>query len=202
MGIICGMNHLEKMESPYSYTFSRTGSIWGWATWKRNVDLWEENYDWLDDTYALGLLEKSIGRSYFKKILKSSTEHKISGKAHYESILGFSNLMNSKLNIIPAKNLISNIGIGANGTHALDSIDKLPKGIRSILFMKAYELEFPLNHPKYVLEDVDYKNKLDRIMGNGYPLVKFYRLLESVLYRIIAGDFSSIIKGIKRRLSL
>ena len=164
--------------------------------------MWEENYDWLDDTHALGLLEKSIGKSDFKKILKTSTEHKFSGKAHYESILGSTILLNSKLNIIPAKNLISNIGIGANGTHALDSINKLPKGVRDILFMKTYELEFPLKHPKYIIEDVEYKKKLDRIMGNGYPLVQFYRFSESIFYRVFLGDFASIFKGIKRRLKL
>lgn len=203
IGVICGMNNLGINEdSPYSYTFARTGSIWGWATWKRNVDLWEEHYDWLNDKYALGLLEKSIGKTDFKNLLKTSLNHKATGKAYYETIVGSSILLNSKLNIIPSKNLISNIGIGADGTHALDSIDKLPKGIRQVLFMETYELEFPLKHPRYVLEDVEYKNKLDRIMGNGYPLVQFYRTVESIFYRTLSGDFSSIIKGLKRRLSV
>jgi hypothetical protein len=203
IGVICGMNNIGiNKDSPYSYTFARTGSIWGWATWKRNVDLWEEDYEWLDDKYALRLLEKSIGKTDFKNLLKVSQKHKSTGKAYYETILGSSVLLNSKLNIIPSKNLISNIGIGANATHALDSIDKLPKRIRQVLFMKTYELDFPLKHPKYVLEDVEYKNKLDRIMGNGYPLVQFYRLVESIFYRALSGDFSSIKKGVKRRLNV
>jgi hypothetical protein len=202
VGIICGMNNLGTNEnSLYSYTFAKTGSIWGWATWKRNVDLWDENYDWLNDKEALNLLEKSLARTDYKKLIKSSLNHKKSGIAHYESILGASLLLHSKLNIIPNKNLISNIGIGSETTHSVDSIHKLPKAIRKILFMKTYELIFPLKHPKYVIEDVNYKIKLDRLMGTGYPLVQFYRLIESILYRVLAGDFKSIIKGGRRRFS-
>jgi len=39
------------------------------------------------------------------------------------------------LNIVPTKNLISNIGIGENGTHGAGSIKELPKAIR-VLFNK------------------------------------------------------------------
>jgi len=202
IGIICGMNNLGlNEESPYSYTFAKSGSIWGWATWKRNVDMWEEHYDWLDDKYALNLLKKNLSKWHYKNLLKSSFKHKESGRAHYESILGSMIFLNSKLNIIPNKNLISNIGVGAETTHSVDSIDKLPKAIRKTLFMKTYELDFPLKHPKYVLEDVAYKNKLDRLMGFGYPLVQFYRSIESILYRVLASDFKSVINGFKRRLS-
>jgi hypothetical protein len=202
IGVICGMNNLgENKESPYSYTFARTGSIWGWATWKRNVDLWDEKYEWLDDKYALKLLKKSLGKTDFNTYVKPSIEHKKSGVPHYETILGFSILLHSKLNIIPSKNLISNIGIGSETTHAVDSIDKLPKAIRNVMHMNTFDLEFPLKHPKYVLEDVDYKRKLDRVMGYGYPLVKIYRTLESVVYRVFLGDFKSVIKGFKRRFS-
>jgi hypothetical protein len=202
IGIVCGMNHLgESKDLPYSYMYSSTGSIWGWATWRRNVDLWDEHYTWLSCKYTLDMLRNSMNRSDYKNLLKTSLKHRASGKAHYETILGSSILLNSKLNIIPSKNLISNIGIGADGTHASDSIVKLPKGIRRVLFMKTYDLEFPLQHPKYVVENVDYKKKLDRIMGNGYPLVQLYRLMESIFYRFILGDFSSLIKGFKRRIN-
>lgn len=51
INMICGMNNLETWDSPYSYLFTETGSIWGWATWKRVVDEWEPNYDLLEDNY-------------------------------------------------------------------------------------------------------------------------------------------------------
>lgn len=202
IGIICGMNTIGQVDSPYSYLFARTGSIWGWATWKRNFDQCEPAYDWLNDHYNLKLLKDVLGDADYKHLINSAKKHKRTTNPYHESILGAFTHLNSKLNIIPTQNLISNIGIGADGTHALDSMDKLPKGIRKVLFMKTYELEFPLKHPKYVLEDVAYKKKLDRIMGKGYPMVQFYRLTESIMYRIKKGDFASIIKGLKRRLKI
>ena len=202
IGIVCGMNNLGITNSPNSYLFGQTGSIWGWATWKRNVDQWDENYEWLQDEYSLNLLQKSIGKRSFKSLLDPSIKHRDSGRAHYETILGAHIFLNSKLNIIPTKNLISNVGIGENGTHAVNSVNKLPKGLRQIFAMQVYELDFPLIHPTHVLEDIEFKNKLDRLMGNGYPLVKFYRLVETTFYRIILGDFKGIAKGISRRLKL
>jgi len=201
IGIICGMNNLGvSLDTPYSYLFARSGSIWGWATWKRNIDRWEEHYDYLNDKYSLSLLEKLMKPDDFKFFINKSQSNKLSGIAHYETILGSHVLLNSKLNIIPTKNLISNIGIGANGTHATDSIAKLPKGIRQVLFMKTYDLEFPLKHPKYVLEDVGYSEKLNRIMGNGYPLVKLYRTVETILLRLRQGDFSNLRNSLIKRL--
>lgn len=202
IGVICGMNNLGiSTDTPYSYLFARTGSIWGWATWKRNFDLLEEHYDFLNNQHTLSLLENLMGKRDFRNFLNLSIKHRDSGIAHYETILGSFVLLNYKLNIIPSKNLISNIGIGSNGTHATDSIDKLPKGIRQVLFMKTYELEFPLRHPTYVLENLNYKIRLDRLMGNGYPLVKFYRTLESIFRRILLGDFANLKMSLKRRLS-
>lgn len=202
IGLICGMNNLGVSNCPNSYFFAQTGSIWGWATWKRNYDQLDPDYKWMDDNYIMDIFKDRIGPKSFANLMKTIKIHKQSGKEHYESILGSFILLNSKLNIIPSKNLISNIGIGADGTHAVDSIDKLPKGIRKVMHMKTYELEFPLKHPKYVLEDTIYKKKLDRVMGNGYPLVVFYRTIESVLYRIKVGDFKSVKKGLLRRLSI
>ncbi len=202
IGVICGMNNLGTYDCTNSYFFAQTGSIWGWATWKRNYDQLDPEYKWMDDAYIMNIFKDRIGIKSFDYLMKTINVHKRLGKEHYESILGSFVLLNSKLNIIPSKNLISNIGIGADGTHAVDSVDKLPKGVRQVMHMNAHELEFPLKHPEYVLEDTIYKKKLDRIMGNGYTLITAYRTLESVFYRILAGDLQSVKKGIKRRLDI
>jgi hypothetical protein len=186
IGLICGMNNLGEFDSPYSYTFAKTGSIWGWATWKRNVDLWDETYTWLDDSYSLNKLKQTLSKNEYNNLIKTALRHRESGKAHYESICGSSGLLNSQLNIIPAKNMISNIGITADSTHAVDSLSKLPKGLRRVFFMKTNEIELPLTHPKYVQEDIEYKKKLDRLMGFGHPLVALYRRIESRLYRVLS----------------
>ena len=56
INMICGMNHLgESTDNPNSYLFSKSGSIWGWATWKRNVDLWERatSITWMTNTQEM-----------------------------------------------------------------------------------------------------------------------------------------------------
>jgi hypothetical protein len=198
MHIICGMNNLGvSTECPYDYFFASTGSIWGWATWKRNVDLWEEHYDFLDDPYSSPLVEAIVGKRY----MNAYKRHRDTGRAHYESIMGSSCFLNSRLCIIPKQNMISNIGVCENTTHGASSIDMVPKGIRSVFHAKAYDIEFPLNHPKYVVDDVNYKKQLDRLMGNGHPWVQIYRQCESIIRRCIACDFASLAKGMRRRLS-
>ena len=110
-------------------------------------------------------------------------------------------LLQSQLNIVPKYNLIRNIGMSENGANSVSLIQFMPKGLRSLYYMRTYSFDFPLKHPKYVVNDLEFKKRLDRLMGDGYPLVQFYRLIESILYRIIGGDFSSITKGLKRRLT-
>jgi len=200
INMICGMNHLGKSQNyPYSYLFTTSGSIWGWASWKRVIDKWEEHYDFLNDLNALNLLKNKLGRKYYNEFHKICLTHANSSKAHYESIMGASMFLNTMVNIVPTVNMISNIGVGLNTTHSVDSMNKLPKGIRRVFFMATYEIEFPLKHPNYIIEDVSYKRKIDRIMANGHIFLSLYRLFESVILRSWYGDFNSLYKGLKRR---
>lgn len=203
INMICGMNQMEVYDDcPYSYTFSTSGSITGWASWRRVFMTWDANYTFLNNQYALKNLEMVMGTPLFKDYMKVCRAHKNSGKEHYESIFGTAAMLNHRLNIVPKYNLISNIGIDSNATHGATSMDILPKGIKKIFHMKTYEIELPLQHPPYVIEDKNYKKRIDRIMANGYPLVQFYRQIESVFYRFTKGQSKSVFQGIKRRLGL
>jgi hypothetical protein len=198
INVICGMNHLSvSSDCPHDYFFTQSGSIWGWATWKRVVDLWEEHLEFLDDSYARNLLRILGGN----KFIRTCEGHHATGRAHYESILVSSCFLNNRLNIVPKKNMISNIGVCEITTHGVSSIDMMPKGIRSVFHAKTYEIGFPLNHPKYIVDDVNYQKIVDRLVGNGHPGVRIYRQCESVVRRCIAGDFANLVKGAKRKLS-
>lgn len=200
IGIICGMNNLETVESDYSYFFSDSGSIWGWATWKRNIDNWDPNYSWIQDSEITNLLEYSMGIAEFKTFINTVKQHKATGKEHYETILGASIYLNNQVNIIPSKNLIANIGIGENGTHASANLDTIPKRIRKLLYMKTYELDFPLKHPEYVINNTDYKNKVNTILGNTSKFIKAKIRLEGVILQIKHGelDMKTILSKLKK----
>lgn len=172
---------METWDSPYSYLFTETGSIWGWATWKRVVDEWESNYDLLEDAYDKSKIEYLLSNQQtdLSSRIRTWENNKKSGVEHYETILCINQYVNNRLNIVPTKNMIINIGnTPEGGTHSVDDLSLIPKGLRRIFTMKSYEIDFPLNHPKYIINDVAYQKKLFRVMGTGHPFVKTYRNVE------------------------
>lgn len=192
INMICGMNNTGISEHcPYDYLFSTSGSIWGWATWKRVIDEWTEYIGFVDDEYAVRLFKDIYkGKREVTNYIKKCKACNNSGIAYYEYIQNGNALPQSRLNIIPKKNLISNIGFEGESTHGVANFELLPRGIRQIFNMKTYEYDFPLKHPRYVMEDMVFLRKIKRVMAEGYPLVRFYRHCESVIYRMRSGDFS------------
>lgn len=195
IGMICGMNNTEVSEHiDASYLFSLNGSIWGWATWKRVVDTWDENYTWLEDKNTCEFLrQKFHSENDYRQYLKTVKEHKASGKAHYESILGTAIYLNGQYNIVPKYNMISNIGIGEETTHSVSDLRFLPKDARKLINMKRYEIEFPLKHPKYVLKDLTFEKQ---VTGSKKKDLKMK--IESVWLRLRYGDFKYIAKKLFR----
>jgi hypothetical protein len=138
------------------------------------------------------------GASYINTLRR----HQYAGKAYYETILGSSMHLNHRLNIVPAKNMITNIGVTANATHSVSDIRMLPKGVQRIFNMPAYELEFPIKHPPYVIEDKEFKERIDRVMGKGHPLIRYYRKGASILRRLKYKDYKGLKKSLLRLLRI
>jgi len=184
VNIISGMNTLGKYNDENAdYFFSTMCSIWGWASWRRVVEKWDETYAFLDDETTVGnILELKEG-TQSQVLIQAAKNHRSSGVPFYETILATDMFLNHRLNIVPSKNLISNIGIAATSTHSADSIEKIPHGIRRVFNMKTYEYKFPLRHPKYMVEDVYYQKKVKRILGWDHPLVCYWRGIDSKLLK-------------------
>ena len=186
INIICGMNHLGVYKDcPYDYFFVRSGgSIWGWATWKRTIDQWDSTYAFLGDKYAERNLKNEFGEVSANMLLKTCKRHLDSGREHYESILGSFALLNGTMNIVPKYNMTCNIGVDAESTHSVSDISKLPRAIRKQLYMKTYELSFPLKHPRYVQPDHGYwKSVLSLMRGNWFVRTFRIRRIESFIYK-------------------
>lgn len=181
INIICGMNNIGEYDNGYSYLFTRYGSIWGWATWKRNVDQWDPDYRWMEDEHLCDVLRKTYRN--FDSWLGVCRRHKQSNREHYESIMGAYSRTNNLLNIVPCKNLITNIGIATESTHSVSDIKFLPRATRKVFGMKRHEIDKPLNHPPYVVEDLIFNDKFEKLMGRS-KLTAYSRRLESLIYRI------------------
>jgi hypothetical protein len=185
---ICGQTLYDGIDdNRYSYFFSSVGSSWGWASWRRVAQTWEENYDVLDDDYYLDLLNhKNESSVIHKRMIKEAKQHKVEKIPHWEHILGISTALNSRLVIFPTDNLVENIGASDNATHATDHIEKLPADIRTFFETKSKEIEFPLNHPHYMVDDYHYKKKIMNAIQPGF-FRKLKRKLERVWLMLLRG---------------
>ena len=180
INIISGMNTLGKYnEKDADYFYTTMCSIWGWASWRRVVEKWDAKYEFLTSQKAVDNIMALKDLTQTEVLLKATRSHQLSGIPYYETILATDMFLNHRINIVPSKNLIKNIGIAETSTHSTDSIEKLPRGIRRVFNMDVYELDFPLRHPKYMIEDIDYQKRVKRIMGWGHPFVVCWRGIES-----------------------
>ena len=202
---VCGMNHEGISEQVSSdYFFSRYGSIWGYALWKRS---YEQYYDYAfkDDPYTLKQIQETVPdsmaghRTQMERIAKSGGyDGHVPGS---EFFMNFAVYGQHQLLIIPKRNMISNIGCDESSTHS-NSLENLPKGIRRVFNMERYEPTFPLNHPRYVFPDTRYEKARNRIMGFGHPLVTAYRNAETVALNVKHGNADYVKRKIGERIRL
>ena len=100
--------------------------------------------------------------------------------------------------IAPTKNLMSNIGLTEESANSVGNIKLVPRGLRPLYQLKLYELDFPLKHPKYVINDIEYCREVDKLMRPN-KAISMMRKIESIFLRVVYGDFGSLKKGLQRK---
>lgn len=206
---ISGMNHMGEYNSNgCDYFFCSTGTIWGWATWKRVWDDMDYEMTFQNDEYAMRMFDSMNYNPYVKKSIKQLGEtrrkqwdstHKLTAWTYQFRMIRH---LQSQLVIVPTKNLMSNIGITGDATHATNSLKKMAKGIQRVFFIPTHEYDFPLKHPKYVMCDTEYDKQVWKIMGES-RMAKISRKIESLVRRIVffeKGDFKSLKKSFVQNL--
>jgi hypothetical protein len=130
-----------------SYYFSRYHHVWGWASWRRawhsydaDLSLWPEIRD---SGQLAAVIPDAAERAYWTKILGAVHSGKIDT---WDYQWNLSSWAQGRVSIIPAVNLISNIGFGSEATHTQS------KSIYAGMTMEA--MQFPLQHPRAVLPDI------------------------------------------------
>ena len=178
---ISGTNLLGRYDIPNDYFFSKMGNSWGWASWKRVADTWETNYDFVDDEYALECMRlvqnNAEAHLNWEKACKI---HKKEGVPYWEHIVGASSLLNSALIIYPKVNMIHNIGFDKNSTHAPEHIDELPKEVQNYFNIPTYDLEFPIKHPKYIIEDKNYNILCDKKYKRSFFKKAYWKIKKNI----------------------
>lgn len=201
--MIAGFNAEEKTEDATSdYFFTSVFSIWGWASWKRVIDTWDEKYRWLDDEQTVKRFEAMVKKRQLRKdFLPMCRDHRDSGIAYYETIFWASMLLNDGLAIMPALNMVNNLGVSAESTHFTANLNTIPSRLRKMFTMPRYDIDFPLAHPPLVVENTAYKTRIYKINAWGYPLIKVRYSLEELWNNLRQGNFVLIGKAIANRIS-
>jgi hypothetical protein len=154
---IGGNNFLDGWcrDADYSYYFSKSGHIWGWATWRRA---------WKAFDFDILLYEKLKQNGFFENFFLNGLEkfyrlRKFDKTAANRGTVDwwdyqwdFARYSHSGLAIVPHRNLVKNLGFGADATHTVNSKDKMTS-------MEAQELQFPLKHPPFVIRDIESDKK-------------------------------------------
>ena len=198
--VICGMNHLGIYENANAdYFFSRQGSVWGIATWRRTYI--ERGCFAYNNSYDLKLLKQRTRHNpeIWRKLRGYSENINFGGhEPGTEFWIELNMYVQNRLQIIPRLNMIKNIGCTENSAH-MDSIDQMPHGIRRIFNMKTYEMSFPIKHPNYIMPDIFYEKKRNQIMAYNTPIRHMLRVGERFLIKIFTGRWKDVLKLIKRK---
>lgn len=203
IGMISGFNIDERTHDvgDDSYFFTTNFSIWGWASWRRVVERWDADYSFLDRPEAVARIEAlTRERRLRRDFLPMCRAHRASGKAFYETIFHATLLLQSQMAIMPAVNQITNLGATADSTHFGGSARTLPRGYRRIFTMKRHEVEFPLKHPRHVIENTAYKDSVYRIMAWRHPWIKIARSFEELALNLRYGNFTIIWQTLQKRI--
>ena len=206
INMICGMNNIGTWDkNGTSYFFAKTGSCWGWATWKRAWKNVEYDMPYMKDENVRRLFRKSVTpKGYGDKLLKLGdyryAEFQNVGKLSAWTFQhGMSIWLNSQLVIVPSRNMITNVGLTGDSTHALNDIRKLPKATQRLFNMETFPLHFPITHPKYIIDDADYAREVGILMG-GVGIQKYLQRIEGIVRRIVFSEKGEINKAIKRKI--
>ncbi len=199
--MVAGFNSEEQLEGRQAdYLFTSVFSIWGWASWRRVIDTWDETYRWLDNKETVRRVEDIVRqRGLCRDTLRACYDHRASGKAYYETIFWASMVLNSGLAVMPVRNMINNLGATDGSTHYTGSLQTMPHRLRRLFTMRRFELDGPLRHPEHVVEDVEFKEMVYRTYAYGHPLIKAGRSLEELWLNMRYGNYRYIAQAVANR---
>ena len=103
--------------------------------------------------------------------------------------------------IIPKKNMVCDIGLTENATHANSHAELLPKKFKNMFNMNVYDVSFPMKEPKFLVPDMNYMKKVFSISGVGNPLIRFKRKLTYFLKFIRHGKIKLMFSKIKNKIN-
>ena len=171
VSMVSGCNLLSKrLQMQQSYFFSRYVHIWGWATWRRawkHYDVTMAQWPAKQASGALhNLLDGNIAlANFWEQIFNLVYAGKID-TWDYQWV--FACWMQGGLDILPARNLIENLGFGPDATHTTMETPQL------LVESEPQDLVFPLLHPNSVARSLVADQHFERLIYNIQPTAPLF----------------------------
>lgn len=161
-----------------SYYFSRYMHCWGWASWRRAWNYFDnEMSEWPEmrmHNKLDNILDNKHQVRYWKAIFDATHKKEIDSWAYAWM---YSCWLNGGSTIVPSVNLVQNIGYGVGATHT--------KGKQGRIASSSFCLDFPLRHPeKFELNNVADGNT-EKIIYSGSLFKCTIRRIKKSLVNVI-----------------
>jgi hypothetical protein len=164
---ICGCRRTRPRPLSSSYALSRYRCLWGWATWRRAWQAYDGRFaDW-PRLRAASWLEHELGDRHAAAYwtYQFDRAHADADAGDWDVAWVYSAWRAAGLSIVPAANLVANLGFRADATHTRD-----PRLARTL--PGASPMPFPLRHPASVAASPDEDRAMaDELFSGALPRV-------------------------------
>ena len=143
-----GVNLFPERTLSYSYFFSNLVGTWGLALWRRSWQQFDPAMAIWPEAHESSLLANVFPRRAHWKYWHRVLDDCYRGNFSWDYAFALSCWVQDGLTVVPARNLVRNIGFGPNSTHT--KVDTGPGKL------PLQSLSFPLRHPPFVLPDRAY----------------------------------------------
>jgi len=141
--MISGDNFQPKQVTGDSYYYSRWSHIWGWASWRRAWQHFDKSIASWPAIRATGLLRACVDGAdelqYWEHVFDEVHAGRIDT---WDFSWMYACWLNGGLTVLPAVNLVTNLGFGGDATHTTDPASPLAN-------LKTGRLPHPLRHPNH-----------------------------------------------------
>jgi hypothetical protein len=164
---ICGCRRTAPRALVPSYAFSRYRCLWGWATWRRAWQAYDGAFSDWPRLRATSWLADELGdrhaAAYWTYLFDRA--HADGDAGDWDVAWMYSAWRAAGLSIVPATNLVANLGFRADATHTRD-----PR--LAVTMRRPTPMPFPLGHPASVAASPDEDHAMaDELFSGALPRV-------------------------------
>ena len=193
VGMISGNNHTRiRPTDGESYFFSSFGGIWGWATWRRAWRNYDREMEWASSSRKSDVFARLSVNFKARKYWKWAY-HQVKNQIFdtWDFQWTFTIADRRQIVVVPAENLVVNIGFGGGATHT--------GGGAKDVYTQVFAATRPLVHPTQIVVSRKFQLAMARLLPERRP----FKLLKRKIARwIIRTTIDPLYRIIRRRRAL